>query len=272
MKEFLHSYFGFNRQQRNGLLFLMALSFFLLVVRIAYPYFLEPSSVEIFLEEPQPLITEISQPENLSNFNPNTASREQLIALGFTEKTAKTLIKYREKHQLRKKEDLLKVYGVDSIFYVRIQPYISIPQQEKPRTEKLTTVNQKKKRVEINAADSTALIALNGIGHKLASRIIRYRNMLGGFVNKEQLREVYGLSEENYNRLHDQVWVDTTLVTRLDLNTAAFKTINRHPYISYEMTKTIFEARRKTKISGTNIREVITNDSIYARLRPYLSF
>ena len=48
--------------------------------------------------------------------------------------------------------------------------------------------------VELNSADSTTLQLLHGIGPAFARRIVRYREKLGGFSNKEQLLEVYGSS------------------------------------------------------------------------------
>src|SRR3569833_3197280 len=52
--------------------------------------------------------------------------------------------------------------------------------------------------IELNSADSAKLTELKGIGPSFARRIINYRNRLGGFINKEQLKEVYGMDDDRY--------------------------------------------------------------------------
>lgn len=66
-------------------------------------------------------------------------------------------------------------------------------------------------RIELNSADTTELKKLRGIGSKLSQRIVKYRTKLGGFSSKEQLRSVYGLSEETYQQIETHIWVDTTI-------------------------------------------------------------
>ena len=65
-------------------------------------------------------------------------------------------------------------------------------------------------RIELNSADTTELKQLRGIGSKLSQRIVKYRKKIGGFTHKEQLKDIYGLSEETYRHILPHVWVDTT--------------------------------------------------------------
>ncbi len=64
--------------------------------------------------------------------------------------------------------------------------------------------------IELNSADTTELKQLRGIGSKLSQRIVKYRKKIGGFTRKEQLKDIYGLSEETYRHILPHVWVDTT--------------------------------------------------------------
>ena len=64
--------------------------------------------------------------------------------------------------------------------------------------------------VEINNADTTELKKLRGIGSVLSKRIVKYRKMLGGFKDVEQLKKVYGLSEETYQEILPHIWIDTS--------------------------------------------------------------
>ena len=103
-------------------------------------------------------------------------------------------------------------------------------------------------KIEINTADSTELDKLRGIGPVLAHRIIKYRSILGGFYTLNQLNEVYGLKPETVDAIEKQLTLDTSKIQKINLNTAGFKEINAHPYISFEQTKAIFKLRSKQKI------------------------
>ncbi len=293
--DFISNYFGFNRQQRNGLFVLILLSFFLLVIRVSFPFFLSPDKIVIknlplfegkldsnrqtkkFNENNFHKLSENFKP---FVFDPNTVSREQLLKLGFSEKKAITFLKFRDRGFIfKEKKDLKKVYGISDKLYERLEPYILI----KPKTSKQTTIEiatdplkayQPSKKVisivELNAADSVALEKLSGIGPAYAKRILKYRSMLGGFVSVEQLKEVYGLNEELFQKIQAFVSVDTSLIIKINLNKDDFKTVNKHPYLSYELTKTIFNQRRKAAITTEALKELINDEMLYQKLKPYL--
>jgi competence ComEA-like helix-hairpin-helix protein len=171
------------------------------------------------------------------------------------------------------------VYGISDKLYERLEPYVLI----KPKTSTQTTLEiatnplkayQPSKKVisivELNAADSVALEKLSGIGPAYAKRILKYRSMLGGFVSVQQLKEVYGLNEELFQKIQAFVSVDTSLIIKINLNKDDFKTVNKHPYLSYELTKTIFNQRRKAAITTEALKELINDEMLYQKLKPYL--
>lgn len=61
--------------------------------------------------------------------------------------------------------------------------------------------------IDINTADTTAFIALPGIGSKLANRIVSFRSKLGGFNSVEQIREVYGLKDSVFQLIYPMLTV-----------------------------------------------------------------
>lgn len=65
--------------------------------------------------------------------------------------------------------------------------------------------------IELNGADSASLRRVRGIGPVFAARIIKYRNAIGGFEEKSDLKQVYGVGEEEYANIAPQVWVDPKL-------------------------------------------------------------
>lgn len=67
--------------------------------------------------------------------------------------------------------------------------------------------------VELNSADTTALKMVPGIGSVFAKRIIKYRDLLGGFYSVEQLGEVYGIDEERYEAMKSWFSVDPSVIS-----------------------------------------------------------
>ena len=126
--------------------------------------------------------------------------------------------------------------------------------------------------IDINRADSAELLPLPGIGPVFASRLIKYRDLLGGYASVDQLKEVYGISTETIDRITDRIVIDTTLLIKLDLNTATFSELLRHPYLEYEYVKAIVNYR---DFKG-NIRSLhelqenfILQDSVMKKVIPY---
>jgi DNA uptake protein ComE-like DNA-binding protein len=142
------------------------------------------------------------------------------------------------------------------------------------RYNKVTYKPKAYKVIELNSTDTFALDELPGIGSAYARRIIKYRDLLGGYYNKDQVLEVYGMKPENFVLFKNYIRVDTLLIMHISLNTGTFKEINAHPYISYEQTKSIFRYRNK----GLNINmELLRKNNVFdsaeiKKLLPYLIF
>ena len=270
----------------------------MLLVRISYPYFIVPNKIIIqnlpLVEQRLDSTFETSRhytakefsankkADTLFVFDPNTVSFQELFKLGFTKKTAQTLLKFRGRgFVFKQKSDLKKVYGISDNFYATLEPYILIEASKSEAIKnqaaqtKLTNsiqINKSQSIVELNAADSLTLIAIKGIGPTFAKRILKYRSILGGYASIEQLKEVYGFTDELYEQVKSSFTLNTSLIKKLNINTDNFKTINKHPYLSYEITKAIFDSRRKTVINLTNLKDILHDDAQYQKLMPYLVF
>ena len=126
--------------------------------------------------------------------------------------------------------------------------------------------------IDINRADSAQLIPLPGIGPVFASRLVKYRNLLGGYASVDQLYEVYGISQETVDGIANRVFIDTAAVNRLDLNSATFRELLRHPYLEYEDVKALVNYR---DFAGAiqSFQELLDNyilpDSLMNRVEPY---
>ncbi len=116
---------------------------------------------------------------------------------------------------------------------------------------------------------------LSGIGPTFASRIVRYRERLGGFVAKEQLLEVYGFTPELFGRIAPYLTVDADDVRRFSLDTIGLKQLVKHPYIEYYQARDLIRLRDRGQHfrSEDDLRAVPSmTDSSLQRLLPYLVF
>ena len=129
--------------------------------------------------------------------------------------------------------------------------------------------------VELNGADSLQLKKIPGIGSTFARRIVKYRDLLGGYASVDQLGEVYGIDAERLEALRSWFRVDTTLLHRLPIHQATIRELVRHPYLTYEQAKAIVRlVQQKGRLQGWEnlqlLEEFTESDQI--RLLPYLSF
>ncbi len=110
--------------------------------------------------------------------------------------------------------------------------------------------------LDLNTADTLQLKSIKGIGSVLSKRIIKYRNLLGGYVKVEQLKEVYGISEELYERCKTYFYTETSKVKRIPLLESNIKVISKHPYFNYEQSKELVNLHRK----GVDIKNINASD------------
>ena len=159
-------------------------------------------------------------------FDPNTVTLEDLQRLGLSERQAESIENYRSKGgRFRSKADFQKMYVVSDTLYARLEPYIEIP------------------KLELNAADSAALVTLRGIGPWYARKILDYRDRLGGFVDAEQLLEIEGIDEERFAGFSETVTVDASRRRLLDLWHSPDSLLARHPYLGTKGARSIVRFR-----------------------------
>jgi competence ComEA-like helix-hairpin-helix protein len=129
--------------------------------------------------------------------------------------------------------------------------------------------------VELNTTDSAALTRVHGIGPSFAKRIVAYRKKLGGFVKKEQLKEVYGLDAEKYAEINDEIRIDPSRVKKLDINNVDFEALRHFSYLSYKQANAIIQYRVQhgNYESLNDMRDIeLLNDEILSKIAPYITF
>ncbi|MGN0034094.1 MAG: ComEA family DNA-binding protein [Candidatus Limimorpha sp.] len=128
--------------------------------------------------------------------------------------------------------------------------------------------------IDINKADTNMLKKLPSIGTTFAKRIVNYRDQLGGFIECEQIMEVFGMDSTRYNTISPYLEIDSLASTnKLRINYLYFKEILKHPYLQYDDVKKIINHReQKGLITSWQQLLTITGDSLDPRLERYLEY
>jgi DNA uptake protein ComE-like DNA-binding protein len=213
----------------------------------------------------KPLLTPIP-------FDPNTATREDFTSMGLSESLISNIISYRNKGgTFEDADDFGKLYALSPEDFQTLKPYIHIDREILPVRdpfEKPMVV------IEINTADTLDLQQLPGIGPAFASRIVKYRELLGGYHHKEQLLEVYGMDSLRYIAIAGNITVDPIPIKKININQASIKDLINHPYIEFYLAKSII-TYRETVGTYNNLDELLNARLIYKELflkiAPYLT-
>lgn len=150
--------------------------------------------------------------------------------------------------------------------------------QSEPMSPPDFTRNREERRaitVELNSADTLELQDLYGIGPYFAQAIVKYRNRLGGYVRKEQLLEVYGMNADRYQAIAQHITVDSASIQKININTADYATLKRHPYIDNYQARAIIKLRSSGVHFSTPkdlLKVSIIDIETVNKLTPYISF
>ena len=163
-------------------------------------------------------------------------------------------------------EDLRECYDVSDSVAAALEPYVIFPERKARPIEQ---------PVELNTADSATLRSVVGIGPRTVVAIMHYRERLGGFVRAEQLAEVPGVRERNYEKILKQIYCDSCKIRKIDINFASPKVLGKHPYIAPQALRKLLKARQLKggwSTAGELVEQNILTREEAARLAPYLQF
>ena len=227
-------------------------------------------------------------------FDPNTADSASLVQLGLSPWIARRVLRYRTKGgTFRVKSDFKKIYGLSEATYDRLYDYLQLPEKRartKPSSAGSKQVFRQNREIsnyakpaqpvrrraplDINTADTSALKQLPGIGSTLSARIVKYRELLGGYHRIEQLQEVYHMSERGAASLRAEAYVaERSPVHRRNINRLDAKTLAQHPYISWEVARAVVRHREEygDYRALEDLREVyLIDEELLEKLTPYL--
>jgi competence protein ComEA len=296
LRVWIRAFFGFSRSQTNGFLILIPSMLIALFAEPVYRawYVRQPidqsadkhildSLLTHLEEEPPPTAkgqdTTIHAPV-LFPFDPNMASSVELKNLGFPDFIAQRIVTYRSKGgRFKTSEDLKRIYGIDTTWVNTLRPYVRFSSantysKASPKGDSESTP-MRALPIDLNTCDSLSLLSVYGIGPKLSSRIIRYRNRLGGFVSMHQLAEVYGLDTIVLQELRKRTFIEQNFVPKkINLNTASEKELLQLPYIKPALARAIttyrFQHGEYDSVDALLKIERIDSPT-FEKIKPYLT-
>lgn len=256
----IKSHFRYSKSQRNGIFFLLIFIVFLQGVF----FFVDFSSDENPAVSQTEILAFQQEMDSLKNaalgksirkihpFNPNFITDFKGHQLGMNTKEIDQLLAFRAQGKfINSTKQFQEVTGINDSLLAVISPYFKFPEwiTSQKNTEKHYSNNKIEKSIvkkDINTASAEDLIIVNGIGEKLAKRIIDYRTKLQGFSYNDQIFEVWALDKEVAAKVlqHFEVTKPPT-IQKINVNTAAFKEVLAVVYLDYELTKKIFNYKKQ---------------------------
>ncbi|MDQ2864263.1 MAG: helix-hairpin-helix domain-containing protein [Bacteroidota bacterium] len=313
-KQFAKAYFSFTLKERRATVLIVSLIFIIVMLGFLYPLFIKNETFnhsefenEIAKLEVEKSDTAKYYSKNNNNelyddytpnenkkykpvksevfyFDPNTVSAEDWKRLGIRDKTIHTIQNYLSKGgKFYKPEDISKIWGMSPTDIKRLTPYVSIkkvaaqyPLAEKKEYNKTASYYPSKtvSPIDINLADTSAFISLPGIGSKLASRIIAFRQKLGGFYSLEQVSETYLLPDSTFQKIKSRLVLNNVHLKQININNTTIDEMKTHPYIRYYLANAIFQYKQQhgNFNSVEDIKKImLVTDAIYEKLSPYLT-
>jgi DNA uptake protein ComE-like DNA-binding protein len=295
------NYFNFNKGERIGIVVVIVI----IIAVLAYPYFNKVAfkdndaeflqfakEIELFENSLKNANDSVDEARRLDFqqmdrsvaqnkitpfiFNPNLLPSEQWSKMGLKDWQIKVIKNYEAKGgKFTKKEDFKRMFCISPSEYEILEPYISIPEQKNEYAERKFETKEIKKRVliDLNTTDSVGLLTLYGIGPSYAKRIIKYRNLLGGFYSKSQLLEVYGFDQDRLDKISDYCEVGATGLTKINVNKVRTDELKKHPYLDYYTAKAIVDQRiiLGKFTSMQQIKEIsLIHEELFAKIKNYL--
>ncbi|WP_374329408.1 hypothetical protein [Soonwooa sp.] len=144
--------------------------------------------------------------KSITPFNPNDLHIEDWQDLGFSEKQASTILKYKDLvgGNFISKEQLKKCYAISDEKFKELEAFILL--ENKESTEK-SSHSKIAKNLNINGKFNPDKLSQQdwqnmGFSEKQAAAILKYKNYLGGsFVSKEKLKDCFIINDEQFSQM-----------------------------------------------------------------------
>lgn len=252
------SYFQFTKSQRSGIIILVALC----AIFQCFYFFIDFNTEKIVSKEKSNWLAYQSDIDSLKQlkrdyipkifpYNPNFITDFKGYKLGMSVAEIDRLLNFRKTNRyVNSIQDFQNVTKVSDSLLNSMSPNFKFPDWVNNKKEyKSNYVPFEKKKVkiiilDINLATKEDLIKVYGVGPAISERILKHKELLGGYVSMEQMSDVWGLSPEVIAKLNENFKVSVIpKLKKVDINNASIKELMLFPYFKFALAKAIVTYR-----------------------------
>ncbi|MFA8436948.1 MAG: helix-hairpin-helix domain-containing protein [Marinifilaceae bacterium] len=291
-QRFVRNYFSYSRGEKRGLLLLLSIVVFVYLLPSVWSFIGNPNLTDNLRNKVKldSLVSLLDRADKKRDnkivatrrfmFDPNRVDSAAMVRLGFTGRQIGNLIRYRRKGgRFKSKEDLKKLYTIDENDYLKWEEWIRL--ESSPA--KTIRTRTRPKEIYLFAFDPNTLSPEGwdslGVSPGVVRRIQNYLKKGGRFRKNTDLKKIYGLDRQCYERLLPFVSVRSAAVVKsekkiyLGLNGADSLDLIRLKGIGPVLSGRILKYRRM--LGGFNCREQLSEvygvkDSLLQSLLPHL--
>lgn len=261
----LKSFFVFSKSHRSGIVLLVALmgltqlGYLLLSIQNV-PEREDKRWLQVQNEIDSLKFNVTAHKDTLYPFNPNFISDYKGYKLGLTIAEIDRLHHFRAQNKfVNSAAEFQQVTQVSDTKLQALSPYFKFPEWVTRKKENRSSAfhsfsskpTQAVVRKDINLATKDDLIAVYGIGEKLADKILIEKEKLGGFVSMEQFQFMWGIRPEALEDIEKRFFVSNNpSVKKIAINEMSMKELAQFPYFNYALAKEIVVYR--TMNNGIN--------------------
>ena len=255
------SLFMFTSDQRKGIFALLLL---IVILQVIY-FFVDFTVLPTNDPQKQQWLSLQAQVDSMKNsdktqekkiylFNPNFITDYKGYKLGMSVAEIDRLLEFRKTNKyVNSAEEFQQVTQVSDSLLREIAPLFKFPDwiTNKKPVKKFENYNiqafakkEKTVAIDINTATKEDLIKIHGIGEALSMRILKQRDILGGFIAMEQMNDVWGLSPEVIENVNLNFKIITApTIKKVDINNASLKELSQFYYFKYPLPREIITYR-----------------------------
>lgn len=212
--------------------------------------------------------------------NPNDLSTQDWKELGLSQKQAEIVVKFSERG-LRSNNDLKKIYVFPNQLFNLIKDSLIYPESDSHVYNKSSNYDAEKTKkdysqvkVDISIANQEELETIPGIGPFFAKKILDHRSNLGGFVNKNQLLEIWKFDEKKLNEIEQYLILSKCEIQKININSSELEELKSHPYITYSVANSIVKMR-ETNGMYSDVSEIkkskLISEELYQKIVRYIT-
>jgi len=246
---------SFGKAEQRGIVVLLLLLILLILINIFLPSMIAErksdtskfeKEIEAFLLHQKQLMDSIENSKknftrfrntpsaelNPFLFDPNGMPVSKWLELGLSAEQVQVIKNYEKKGgTFKTPEDLAKIYSISKEEFSILEPYIVIKGDFKKADEKKITQEIEPVFFDPNLIDKSEWLEM-GLREYLVNTIMNYRNKGGKFYKSEDLKNIYGMRNEEFDILEPfikfsvdtsilaNIPTDTILIVEIDINTA----------------------------------------------------